>query len=171
MKREDHWIKDLLDLKRSPRVGWFRAGIDRPESVADHSLAVGLLAWRLARKRGLDAEKALLLGVLHDFHEAQLGDIPSPVKSRLPEGALASTEADLIREQWTDVAPGVAEQLVAMESGGGGPEAELVRAVDGLELLLQARRYRAAGYECVDEFLEDLENREDLRELLDELNG
>ena len=75
------WIRDLHRLKLMPRAGWFRAGIDHPESVADHSFVAALLAWRLARELpGLNATKVLLMMLLHDVHEARLTDIPDPSK-------------------------------------------------------------------------------------------
>src|SRR3989304_1485801 len=96
----DPWLADLLVLKRTPRSGWFRIGVGHPESVADHSFAVGLLAWRQARAPGCAGGKALLMGLLHDFHEARLGDIPCPVKARLDGAGLARAELRISEEQW-----------------------------------------------------------------------
>lgn len=152
MSRKDRWIEDLLDLKRCPRSGWFRIGVSRPESVAEHSFAVGLLAWREAKRRGLDAEKALLMGLLHDWHEARLGDIPSPVKRRLNAGALADAEAEIRREQWEGEDPALLALLAEFEAGTS-EEAALVKTMDGEELQLQARRYLAEGYAGARDFL------------------
>jgi putative hydrolase of HD superfamily len=140
------WVEDLLNLKRTPRTGWFRVGVDRPESVADHSFSAALLAWRLARDGGggLDAGKVLLMALLHDFHEAQMTDIPTPAKKHFPPEAIAGTEAAVIREQWGDD-PASRELLRELEQGESA-EAKLVWAVDHLEFLLQAIRYRRAGY-------------------------
>jgi len=152
MTARDQWLEDILDLKRTPRTGWFRAGVERPESVADHSFAVGLLAWRRARAEGLDAGKALLMGLLHDFHEARLGDIPSPVKRRMDAEGLAEVEAEIIGEQWADWAPEIVELLKELTSGES-PEARLVLETDGEELRHQARRYLADGRAAAADFL------------------
>ncbi|MBM4118339.1 HD domain-containing protein [bacterium] len=149
----DPWLDDLFALKRTPRSGWFRIGVPQPESVAEHSYAVGLLAWRAARAAGLNAERALLMGLLHDFHEARLGDIPSPVKARLDAAGLAAAETALIAEQWGDWAPEVAA-LLAELAAGASAEAELVHAWDGAERREQARRYLAEGYREAAVFLE-----------------
>jgi putative hydrolase of HD superfamily len=153
MAAKDPWGEDLLQLKRTPRSGWQRIGVEHPESVAEHSFAVGLLAWREARSRGLDAGKVLLMGLLHDFHEARLGDIPSPVKRLLPGEALASCEDALRREQWEDWAPELLTLLEEFEAGES-EEARLVQAQDRAELRLQARRYLEQGYARAAEFLE-----------------
>ncbi len=152
MAAHDPWLEDILDLKRTPRTGWFRAGVERPESVADHSFAVGLLAWRRARAEGLDAGKALLMGLLHDFHEARLGDIPSPVKRRMDAEGLAEVEAEIIGEQWADWAPEIVDLLKEL-TAGESPEARLVLAIDGEELRHQARRYLADGRAAAADFL------------------
>src|SRR6266540_586829 len=39
---------ELGQLKMLPRTGWLRAGIEHPESVAEHSLRAAMLAWMLA---------------------------------------------------------------------------------------------------------------------------
>jgi putative hydrolase of HD superfamily len=146
------WIRDLLQLKRTPRAGWFRVGIDRPESVADHSFAMALIAWRIAREAGgLDAERVLLMALLHDFAEARLTDIPNPAKELLPEGAFAAAEAEVIRAQWPD--DDEAKALLAEFLAGETEEAKLVAAVDHLELVFQAAAYREAGHPMTERML------------------
>lgn len=154
MPAADPWLDDLFALKRTPRAGWFRIGLTHPESVAEHSFAVGLLAWRAARAAGLNAERALLMGLLHDFHEARLGDIPSPVKARLAEAGLAAAETALIAEQWRDWAPEIAELLGELASGASA-EAQLVHRLDREEREEQARRYLAEGYRDAAAFLRE----------------
>jgi len=61
-------------LKEVRRKGWVDRGVPDAESVADHSYRVALLAWALARTRGLDAERAMLIGLVHDLAEAEVGD-------------------------------------------------------------------------------------------------
>jgi putative hydrolase of HD superfamily len=39
-------------LKLLPRTGWLRAGIEHPESVAEHSLRTAMLAWMIAGAGG-----------------------------------------------------------------------------------------------------------------------
>jgi putative hydrolase of HD superfamily len=143
MNHDDPWLRDLQDLKRLPRSGWFWVGVERPESVAEHSYATGLLAWRLARREGLDAEKCLLMGLLHDFHEVRLGDIPTPFKRAIGQDAVREAEASVEAEQWGGDSQTL-ELLEELRLGESG-EARLVRAVDELELLLQALRYLRAG--------------------------
>jgi putative hydrolase of HD superfamily len=146
------WIRDLHRLKRMPRAGWFRAGIVHPESVADHSFAAALLAWRLARELpGLDAAKVLLMMLLHDVHEARLTDIPDPSKAYLSREAIEAAEVRIQREQWGEDRE--VRILLTELRAGESEEAKLVRAVDHLEFLLQAEAYRDAGHPLTEKML------------------
>lgn len=152
MPVSDSWLRDLMDLKRTPRSGWLRAGVVGPESVADHSFATALLAWQLAREQsGVDPAKVLLMALLHDYHEARLGDIPAPVKERFPPAEVERAEGRVMDEQWEGdpQTRALLEELRAGES----EEARLVWAVDHLELLVQAARYYQEGYREVVEML------------------
>ncbi|MEX2314675.1 MAG: HD domain-containing protein, partial [Thermomicrobiales bacterium] len=81
-----------LQLKRLRRTGWLDRGVAGPESVADHSWGVALLAWLLARDQpGLDRERVLLLGLVHDLPEAVAGD-PTPFDDvRDADGVIATS--------------------------------------------------------------------------------
>ncbi len=146
------WLEDLYRLKRVAREGWRRIGIESPESVAEHSYGVTLLAWRYAREAGLDQRRVLLMALLHDFHEARLGDIPSPEKKLLGFEAVEAAERKAEQAQW----PADSEVLELLEElrTGESEEARLVRAMDGLELLIQARLYAADGYAGAQDFID-----------------
>lgn len=69
------FIQLASQLKAVRRQGWLDRGVDDPESVADHSWSVALIAWMLAAGRpGLDRDRVLLLGLVHDLPEAVVGD-------------------------------------------------------------------------------------------------
>ena len=95
------WLRDLLRLKRTPRTGWLHVGVAQPESVADHSFSMAVLAWRIARDvPGVDAGRVVLMCLLHDFHEARLGDIPSPAKHYLGAERIEEAERAIQADQW-----------------------------------------------------------------------
>ncbi len=138
------WLREVQLLKRIPRTGWFRVGVERPESVADHTFAMTLLVWKLAREAGdVDVDRCVKMALLHDVHEVRLGDLPTPAKRHLTPEALLAAERDIAAEQWADDAE--ARSLVEEFLTGETPEARLVKAVDHLEFLLQADEYRREG--------------------------
>jgi putative hydrolase of HD superfamily len=152
-------------LKEVRRKGWVDRGVPDAESVADHSYRVALLAWALARARGLDAERAMLIGLVHDLAEAEVGD-------ETPFDALLAAETRFDRRQFDRLPPedparraakqarerAAIERLAARLSERLGdelasawrdydaqssPEARLVKQLDRVETLLQARTYAA----------------------------
>lgn len=61
-----------------------------PQTLADHSCAVALLAGIIAGDTVPPEESGDLLGIclLHDLHETQFGDLPFPAKRHLKEAGL-----------------------------------------------------------------------------------
>jgi len=64
----------------------------RPYSVAEHSLLVEEI---MSREFGPMPPAALLAALVHDAHEAYLGDISTPLKQALPSWALEDVESRL----------------------------------------------------------------------------
>lgn len=134
-----------LALKDEPRRGWLRAGVARPESVADHSYGVALLAL-LATPEGLDGARVVELAILHDACEAAVGD--------LVPGEYASKEEKLARERkgLVEMLAGAPDTvrtrvLAAFDelATDATPEARFVHELDKAEMAFQARRYEDAG--------------------------
>ena len=65
---------------------WALTRNSRPENLAEHSLEVALIAHMLATiantryHKTLDANRAAMIGLLHDSSEIITGDMPTPVK-------------------------------------------------------------------------------------------
>jgi len=142
-------------LKETPRAGWALRGIADPESVADHSHRVALLALVLAPRAEppVDAARCVAMALVHDLAEALVGDITpfdgvgADEKLRREDEAmrrlatLADDEGLLVL--WREYAAGVS------------PEARFVKELDKLETVLQAAEYGAqgsVGHDSLDEF-------------------
>lgn len=138
-----------LALKDTPRKGWRKAGIERPESVADHAWGVAFLALAVADARPhLDRARLIELALVHDLAEAVTGDlVPGDYKDRAEK--LARERAGLeAMVEWAPLA--LRSRLIARFEeyvSGTSEEAALVRDLDKLEMALQAERYAAQGVE------------------------
>ncbi|MEM2924670.1 MAG: HD domain-containing protein [Methanocellales archaeon] len=98
-------MQDLIDfflramkLKEINRMGWVRVGVEEPESVAEHSFFLVLLAMVLGKKFNLNCEKLMKMAILHDLGEIETGDI-TPYDDKAEEKRLQerrSTEALLL---------------------------------------------------------------------------
>jgi putative hydrolase of HD superfamily len=142
-------------LKETPRAGWALRGIADPESVAEHSHRMALLALVLAPRAEppLDAARCVAMALVHDLAEALVGDITpfdgvdAAEKRRREEEAMRSLAAlagdDALLALWREYA--------AAET----PEARFVKELDRLETVLQASEYGArdgVGHAALGEF-------------------
>lgn len=149
-------------LKTTPRAGWGLRGVETPESVADHSWRVALLALVLAPRADtpLDAARCVALAVAHDLAESLVGDI-TPYDGVGAEEKRRREEEAMRR---LDALAGGAGLLAlwAEYDAAATPEARFVKELDKLETALQADEYARAGAapaEGLREFREGAERR------------
>jgi putative hydrolase of HD superfamily len=140
-------------LKRLPRTGWLRAGIQHPESVAEHSLRAAMLAWMLAVLEGADPDRAATLALFHDSQETRTTDLDHVGRSYLH----AATNEQITADQTAALPRPLAallRRLVAEYEGRASLEADCARDADKLEMLLQALDYRQQGYTTTEPFIQ-----------------
>jgi len=61
-------------LKEIKRSGWVNRGVKNPESIADHTFRMALMAWVMGRGKGLDMLRLLKMALVHDLCEVYAGD-------------------------------------------------------------------------------------------------
>ena len=152
------------DLKRLPRTGWLLAGIDSPESVAEHSFGVAILALLLAEginsdpvRQGLDMPldvgKVLRLALLHDLAESVLTDLPKRTTELLGASFKHAAEQQAMLTIMGNLPDGLAHVALWGEyDAQSTPEARLVKDADKLEMVYQAAQYARNGHTGLDEF-------------------
>jgi putative hydrolases of HD superfamily len=151
-------------LKQVRRQGWIDRGVDLPESIADHSWGVALLAWLSAHGRDdLDRDRVLLLGLVHDLPEAIAGDATPFDVDRDESGRIApdtfrqapaysdemkrskrQAEHHALTAMIANLPQPLAKEIQAAwveYDEQRTPEARHVRQVDKLETLLQSQSY------------------------------
>jgi putative hydrolases of HD superfamily len=133
-------------LKEIPRTGWTRYPIPRPESIADHSFRVSVMAMFLAPKFGVDPVRATLMLLLHDLGEYLKGDIVTEdAHGDLPnkEQKLADERQDLL-----DILGLIdAQERIELQDEfvkNKTPLARFANQLDKLEMAIQAREYEIA---------------------------
>ncbi len=147
------YLYELGLLKRIRRTGWWVAGVDDPESVAEHVFRTAILGYLLAALEGADPFRTAALCLFHDAAESRVGDLHR-INSRYLESGDA--EARAFCDQAQRLPQGVREQVLAlfeefrtMETR----EAQLARDADLLECLVQAREYQAQGCSSVTDWI------------------
>jgi putative hydrolase of HD superfamily len=135
-------------LKRTSRAGWLIAGVSQPESVAEHSYRVGIIAYILALMEGADPHRAATLGLFHDVPECRLSDLTSVGKRFVQPPPAEHVIAEQTAKMPTALAAPIRE-LIGEFEGRRTPEALCAADADKLECLLQAREYQAQGNKLV----------------------
>lgn len=146
------FAQTITRLKKIPRTGWVKWSVPNPESVADHHFLVVVLSLFLAKKVGVDEEKALKMAIIHDLGESIIGDLITVGKfknTKLAEKATREKEA--IKKVLTLGEKPEYIQLFEEFWENQTPEAKFVHQIDKLEMLLQAEEYE-------NEYAVDLEN-------------
>ena len=143
------FLYEMGQLKRARRSGWWIAGVESPESVAEHSFRTAVIAYILAQLEGADPEKATLMALFHDVSEARTNDLHRIGRRYVN---WKNVEINVIKEQSERLPEGIAEQINVLFTEfeeAISPEARVARDADLLECLVQAREYQALGYEDV----------------------
>jgi putative hydrolase of HD superfamily len=140
-------------LKRFKRTGWSTVGVPLPESVADHSFRVSVIASVLASTEGADPERAAFLGLWHDSQETRTTDIPHLTKRYVQAVDNMVVTADQVRPLPTSVASMIISAVAEYEDGDTA-EARCARDADKLECLLQALEYRDQGHANVQSWID-----------------
>lgn len=141
------FVRHALALKDTLRTGWVRAGVPKPESVADHAWGVALLCIANADARPeLDRARLLEIALVHDLAEAVTGDlVPGEYADRHEK--IAMERAAL--ETMVATAPLALRRRVLDRfeeyASGASAEARLVRELDKVEMAFQAERYATLG--------------------------
>ncbi len=160
-KKPDYldFLKNVGKSKRLLRTGWVREKVKDPESVAEHSFRVSVLAMVLTDKLGydLDKNKLIKMALLHDLGEVITGDIVTErfdvidIKKR---DAKEKDEREGIREIFGKI--GEADQYLKIFDemiGRTTPEAKVFWQFDKLEMALQAHEYEEEQGKDLEEFL------------------
>jgi putative hydrolase of HD superfamily len=140
-------------LKRYKRTGWSQVGVPLPESVADHSFRVSVIASVLTAMDGADSQRAAFLALWHDSQETRTTDLPHLTKNYVS----AAANEQVTRDQVAPLSPpvtGMISAAVAEYQAAETHEARCARDADKLECLLQAREYQEQGHANVQPWID-----------------
>ena len=144
-------LLEALQLKRLPRSGWLRVGVQDAESVAARSWGAAWLVAALCPE-GVDRGRALEMAVIHDLAEVRIGDI-TPVDG-VPEEEKAAMEGAALNAMLHSIPHGSRIRDLWEEfEAGETTEARFTRVCDKLDMGLQAIAYSEESEEDFEEWL------------------
>lgn len=168
-------FNNIINLKNIQRKGWIdKLGVKHPESVADHSYSMTLMAMIISELQGLDTYKIVKMSLLHDLAESKIGDLTPGEISKEKKFKIENNEMNNILE----MLPGELEknyrdvwnEFVLAQSD----ESIFVHEMDKLEMVFQAKYYMNEGFskEKIQQFIDTANkeiNNKELKELVTKL--
>jgi putative hydrolase of HD superfamily len=166
-----NFYDNILQLKKILRKGWAERNVPHPESVADHTFGVAVLALFFSRGKNLNVEKVITTALIHDVCESLTGDIT-------PNDNISPREK---QEKEYEAARKILQQI---ENSGElfelwkdfeyerTPEGKLIKELDRLEMVMQAFHYEKEHHIKLDEFYDFVEKKltsPDLKKILREI--
>jgi putative hydrolase of HD superfamily len=145
-------MREAGKLKKLKRTGWVESRVPDPESVADHSYRVALLAMAISDKQDLDTLKTVRMALLHDLAESTVGDL-TPRQKQGPHEKLESDAMMKILASLPEKVSQLYSQTWKEYQQNETPEARLVHNADKIEMLTQAKEYESKGSK-LDQFWE-----------------
>jgi len=138
-------------LKKTERTGWItRAGIQNPESVAEHVFRTALISMSIADVKKLDSEKMIRMALIHDLAESLTGDFDRFAKKHFTVKELNEKENEAMKKLLNFLPHELSEKYGKIWEEfqkGESEEAKMVSQIDRLELLFQALDYEKEGYD------------------------
>ncbi len=145
-----NFVKNAGKLKLIDRKGWVSwVNIKNPETVADHSFRMAILTMCLSDLKGLNTEKLMRMTLLHDMHEALIGDYDYFDKQQINKNQLKEIEVKAINEVFHSLPQQLREEYTALALEyllQESKEAKFLRQIDQLEMMMQALEYEKQGY-------------------------
>ncbi|KAI0358246.1 HD domain-containing protein [Trametes cingulata] len=147
----------LERLKTQKRTGWVDHKVPGPESISDHMYRMALLAM-CTSDTDLDVSKCVMMALVHDLAEAQVGDIapregiPKAEKRRLEAEAMHNFVHEMLHNS---PAAQRIEALWKEYEEGESKEARFVKDLDRFEMACQASEYeRNHGMQTLQPFFD-----------------
>ncbi len=149
------YVYEIGQLKRVKRSGWWLAGINDPESIAEHTMRTAILGYVLASLSGADPFKTATICLFHDTGEARIGDLHRVTKRYIDT---EQSESRAVQEQVKRLPDKMAQTILAFfedYEGRISQEGLLARDADLLECIVQAREYQVIGYTETEDWIKN----------------
>lgn len=151
------FFSEMGYLKRLKHNGLMMAGVQNPDSIAEHSFRTAIIGYFLAEMEGADKEKVAVMCLFHDVPESRVGD-QNKVSARYfeteeaentafgeqIENLPAEIMADLLQNRIESVNRSTKEGIVAKDA-------------DWLETAMTAKEYLEAGHKGAQNWIDNVE--------------
>ena len=161
---------ELVHLRRIKHEGWRYAGINEPESVAEHSLRAAQIAYVLACLENYpNPQEVCTMAVFHDIGETRVGDI-----QRVASRYVQADEERAVAEEVSALGDAGQEilRLWKQTEDRSSVAGQLAKDADLLEQAVSAREFLEMGYKAAQDWIDVISKAlqtESARRLLSQL--
>lgn len=168
------FLSEIQVLKRIRHEGVRLAGVEAPDSIAEHAALSAQIAFLLAKLEGANPEKCAIMNLFHDNEEARIGD-HHKVSARYIDVKKAEREAE--KEHYSNLPDSVGEELFQLQEekrNRNTKEGIVAQDADWLEIAVQAKIYSELGYKGCEKWIDNVEEAletKSAKEILAEIRG
>lgn len=170
MKYIDFFQK-AINIKKIERTGWQYKKIPEPESVADHSFGVVLLALTIPLPNHIDRNELIKMATIHDIGEHEIGDMVwenGKITHKKIQKSKHKSEFKVLNELFNDIDNKELLNLSMDFLHQKSETAKFLKEIDKLEMIFQALKYEnSVDPSSLDEFWENAEKYIKTKEVKD----
>lgn len=150
-----NFFHHVLNLKIVPRQGWIdKLKLTNPESVADHSYSMAVIAMFLGDLLKMDTTKMIKMTLLHDLAESITGDLTPEKASKVNKSNLEENIMKDILQELPDSLSKEYFEIWKEYLNKSSDESLIVHEIDKFEMAIQAIEYsNNTNAKLIQEFL------------------
>ncbi|MBI2022126.1 HD domain-containing protein [Candidatus Daviesbacteria bacterium] len=154
------FLKQVGKLKSLKRSGWIKNKIKKPDTSAEHSFRLAIMAMMLSPKLKVNQLKSVKMALIHDLGESVIGDIITYRGSKIVSDPKIKSEKEIkaIEQIFSLINGKEYIKLFKEYEENETKEAKFVKQLDKLETILQALEYQQTDGKNLQEFFEWAEN-------------
>lgn len=145
-KKTTNYLFEMGMLKKYFHNGPKAAGVQIPDTIAEHAFRAAIIGYILAEMEGVSGEKVACMLLFHDTPEARTGD-----HNKIAQRYINRTkiETQVIEEQLLNLPEKIAKNIENYwqnQEKGNSKESIIARDADHIETALTAKEYADLGY-------------------------
>jgi len=168
-KRLINFLFELGQLRRIEHDGWRVANVNKPESVAEHSLRAAQIGFFLAKMEEYkDPYEIVTMIAFHDMGECRVGDI-----NKVANNYVDANEEKAVKDQTSKLSNG--DELFEMWNEVENRKSEagnIAKDADYLEQAITAKEYMDTGHKSAEDWINNVRKKlqtESAKGLLEEM--
>lgn len=146
-------------LRRVAHIGWSLTGVEKPDSVAEHSLRAAQIGYILADLENADADKVAVMCLFHDLGETRTGDHHRVATNYLEYFTAKDAEETAFKEQMSilpERSKNALSSLMDEFNARETLEGKCAKDADYLEQVVTAKEYMDIGYKGCQDWINNI---------------